>query len=234
MTIDQVNTLDKRIAPMTGFADEAVPVKAKTIRWGRVSRLAAVCLFGWLVLSWTAARLLIVKTSLTSADAIVVMGGSATYIERTTWAARLYREGRAPMIILTNDGMRGGWNEREERNLPYYELAANELRAQGVPADKIQVISAAASGTYEESLGVRAFATHNGLKSLLIVTSAYHSRRALWSMRRAGQGSSINLGVDPAPPGWQTPSPATWWLHPWGWKVVGGEYVKTVYYLVRH
>jgi uncharacterized SAM-binding protein YcdF (DUF218 family) len=229
MAIDHVNTLDKPIKPMSGVAERAV-----TITWRRVLRLAPFCLVGWLVLSWAAARLLIVKTSLTSADAIVVMGGSATYIERTAWAARLYRDGRAPMIILTNDGMMGGWNERDQRNPFYYELAANELKAQGVPADKIQVISDAASGTYEESLRVREFATRRSLKSLLIVTSAYHSRRALWSMRRAGQGSNIDLGVDPAPPGWQTPSPATWWLRPWGWKVVGGEYVKMVYYLVRH
>ena len=133
------------------------------------------------------------------------MSGSATYIERTTWAARLYREGRAPIMILTNDGLVSGWNEREQRNPYYYELAANELRAQGVPADKIQIISSAAIGTYEEALGVREFATAHNLKRLLIVTSAYHSRRALWSMRRVFEEGCVEVGVNPPPPGWQTP-----------------------------
>ena len=68
----------------------------------------------------------------------------------------------------------------------------------------------------------------------LIVTSAYHSRRALWSMRRASEGSGIELGIDGPPPGWQTPSPMFWWLRKRGWHVVAGEYPKLAYYRLAH
>jgi uncharacterized SAM-binding protein YcdF (DUF218 family) len=197
-------------------------------------RFALLCLAAWILLSSIAAHLLIVKSELPSADAIVVMSGSSTYQERTAWAARLYREGRAPIVILTSDGLISGWNKAEQRNPYFYELAAKELQQQGVPADKIRVISGAAIGTYEESLGVREYASTNNLKRLLIVTSAYHSRRALWSMRRACEGSGIEVGIDGPPPGWQTPSPSTWWWHRWGWKVVAGEYVKMIYYWTRY
>ena len=54
-----------------------------------------------------------------AADAIVVLSGSSTYVERAAWAAQLYREGRAPVIVLTNDGLISGWDHREDRN-PYY------------------------------------------------------------------------------------------------------------------
>ena len=91
------------------------------------------------------AHLLIVKSELPAADAIVVMSGSATYIERTNWAARLYRQDRAPIVILTSDGLISGWNEAEQRNPYFYELAAKELQQQGVPADKIRIITGALS-----------------------------------------------------------------------------------------
>jgi uncharacterized SAM-binding protein YcdF (DUF218 family) len=188
----------------------------------------------WPVLTWAGARLLIVKSEITAPDAIVIMSGSATYLERADWAARLYSEGRAPVVILTNDSLISGWDRVEERNPYFYELAARELQKRGVPGSKIQVVSDIALGTYEESLGLRDYATAHNLKRLLVVTSAYHSRRALWSLRHACEGSGIEIGIDGPPPGWQTPSPSTWWWHRWGWKVVAGEYGKLIYYRMRY
>jgi uncharacterized SAM-binding protein YcdF (DUF218 family) len=193
-----------------------------------------LCLCLWPLLALCAAQFLIVKSELAAADAIVVLSGSSTYLERADWAARLYREGRAPLIILTDDKLNSGWSGAEDRNPYFYELAAKELQKRGVPAEKIQVVSEPALGTYYESLTVREYATNHKLKRLLIVTSAYHSRRALWSMRRASAGTGIEIGVDGPSPGWQTPSARTWWMSRWGWKVVAGEYLKMTYYWVRY
>lgn len=188
----------------------------------------------WPLLAWAGARLLIVKSEIASADAIVVMSGSSTYLERANWAAKLFREGRAHFVILTNDSLIAGWDRKEERNPYFYELAKRELVNRGVPESKILVVSDIALGTYEESLGVRDYATAHQLKRLLIVTSAYHTRRTLWSLRHACEGSGIAIGIDSPPPGWQTPSPSRWWWRRWGWKVVAGEYVKLVYYWMRY
>jgi uncharacterized SAM-binding protein YcdF (DUF218 family) len=196
----------------------------------RLLLIAVVCAVVWPLLAWAAAQLLIVKSELAAADAIVVLSGSSTYLERADWAARLYREGRAPVVILTDDKLISGWNRTEERNPYFYELAAKELEKRGVPAERIRVVAEPALGTYYESLNVREYAISHKLERLLIVTSAYHSRRALWSMRRACKGTGIEIGVDGPAPGWQTPSAWTWWLHRWGWKVVAGEYAKMIYY----
>ena len=210
------------------------PIKRKSSLKRRILLLAVLCALGWPLAAWVCAQSLVVKSELRSSDAIVILSGSSTYIERTAWAAGLYREGRAPIIILTNDGLIGGWNKAEQRNPYFYELAAKELEQQGVPANKIQFALEPASGTYEESLGVREYATAHKLKRLLVVTSAYHSRRALWSMRHACEGSGIEVGIDGPPPGLQTPSPATWWLRRRGWRVVAGEYVKMIYYWMKY
>ena len=181
-----------------------------------------------------AAQLLIVKAELDSADAIVVLSGSSTYVERTAWAAQLYHNGRAPIVILTNDSVISGWNEAEQRNPYFYELAAKELRQRGVPAASIHFIADIASSTHEESVELRDYATTHLLKRLLVVTSAYHSRRALWSLRRVCAGTDIEVGIDSPAPGWQTPAPSTWWLHRQGWKVVAAEYAKMAYYRVKY
>lgn len=200
----------------------------------RLLLVAVACAALWPVCAWAGAKLLIVKSDLPAADAVVVLSGSSTYIERADWAAKQYRAGRAPVVILTDDKLISGWNRVEERNPYFYELAARELQSRGVPSERIQVISEPVRGTYDESVNVCEYARAHGLEKLLIVTSAYHSRRALWSIRHACPGYEIETGIDSAPPGWQTPSPWTWWLHRWGWKVVAGEYVKMVYYWWRY
>lgn len=196
--------------------------------------VVVVCLAMWPLLAWVGAQLLIIKAELSSVDAIVVLSGSSTYVERADWAAKLYREGRAPVIVLTDDGRISSWSKTEERNPYFYELASEELQQRGVPATRIQVVSGIGSGTYEESLKLRDYATTHKLKRLLVVTSAYHSRRALWSWRRALQGSEIEVGIDSPPPGWQTPSPTSWWWARRGWNLVAGEYVKMIYYRTQY
>jgi uncharacterized SAM-binding protein YcdF (DUF218 family) len=200
----------------------------------RLLLIAVVAGLAWPLLAWVAAKLLIVRSELTPADAIVVLSGSSTYRERADWAANLYRDGRAPIVILTDDKLISGWDRTEERNPYFYELTAKELEKRGVPAERIQVVTEPALGTYYESLNVREYATSHKLERLLVVTSAYHSRRAFWSMRHACARTNIEIGISAPPPGWQTPSPWTWWLHRWGWRVVAGEYVKMIYYRWRY
>lgn len=213
---------------------ERIFIRTKAARRRRFLLIALLVFIASPFVAWFAARVLIVKAELPSADAIVVLSGSSTYIERANWAAKLYREGRAPLIVLTDDGLIGGWDNGEDRNPHYYEMSARRLQQQGVPADRIQLAPGVALGTYEESVLVRDYASARNLKRVLVVTSGYHSRRALWSMRRACEGSGIQVGIDSAPPGWQTPSPWLWWSRRWGWKVVGGEYVKMVYYWTKY
>jgi len=234
-----------KAAEQTGVLETEAVLRSTNVAFGalttkramphrRIIVAAVSCLVLWPLMAWLGAQLLIVKSELTSADAIVVLSGSSTYIERVDWAARLYREGRAPLILLTNDNAITGWSNAEQRNPYFHELATRELQQRGVPAAKIQLIPEVASGTYEESLGIRAYASAHKIKRLQVVTSEYHSRRALWTLRRAFKGSEIEVGIDGPPPGWQTPPAASWWLHRQGWRVVAGEYPKMLYYLTLY
>lgn len=196
----------------------------------RALRLAVVALVGWSLLAWAAARGLVVEAKLARADALVVLAGSSTYLERTEHAARLFAEGRAPLVLLTNDGLIGGWSNAENRNPLFVERAAEDLRRRAVPAANVEIIPQVVSSTYEEAVGLREYAASRGLRSLLVVTSAYHSRRALWTLRRVFRDSGIVIGLDAPDAGAQSPAAVSWWLHPLGWQMVPGEYLKLIYY----
>lgn len=197
-------------------------------------RIAVGSLVVFLLVSWIAARALIVNVRLERADALVVLSGSSTYIERARWAAMIFKQGRAPRIILTNDELQSGYSLAQDRNPFFVELAVEELRRAGVPADKIQVIPTPAGNTHDEATLLRDYSMQQDLRALLIVTSPYHTRRALRTFERAFRGSSTRIGVESPPPGLQSPSPARWWLHPLGWKLVPGEYFKLIYYAWRY
>lgn len=183
--------------------------------------------------AWVAAEGLIVRSAPSHADAVVVLAGSATYLERVHHAAQLFNAGRAPLIVLTNDNVRSGWSVEQQSNPLFVEKAVDELKRQGVPAGVIEILPGPVSNTYDEALRVRDH-RRDGWRSLVVVTSAYQSRRALWTMRRVFQGEDIAIQIDPAPVGEQSPSTATWWCYRLGWKLVPGEYAKIIYYRIRY
>jgi uncharacterized SAM-binding protein YcdF (DUF218 family) len=186
----------------------------------------------WIFLAPFLAERLIVEKPMERADAILILGGSSTYLERTREAAELFKNARAPKIFLTDDGFQGGWNRTEQRNPFFYELARWELLKQGVPEDAIEVLPTVVEGTHDEAVLAAKIAGERNLKSILLVTSPYHTRRALWTFETVF-GKNINaveLGIESPPTGWQTPNPAYWWLSAKGWNFVAGEYLKTLYY----
>ncbi len=204
----------------------------KTSRSFKLVVIFLLLILVWIPLAWYAAERLIVAQLLDRAEAILVLGGSAAYVERTQKAAQLFKEGIAPKIFLTNDGTKAGWSKREKRNPPYVELAEQSLIGQGVPAENIEILPTVTEGTHDEAELLAKTAKERGIKSILLVTSAYHTRRALWTFKKTMEYNevSVELGIVSPPAGRQTPPPFYWWLTANGWNFVAGEYLKTVYY----
>lgn len=197
-----------------------------------IGSVAAAAL--WLLTAPYFAERLIIEKPLEKADAIMVLGGSAVYVERTQKAAEVYKRGAAPKILLTDDGERAGWSKKEQTNLPYVELARRALVAQGVPEDAIEILPGQVTGTDWEARRFVEDLDRTNLHSVLLVTSGYHSRRALWTFEKFLAGRDVEIGVEHSPPGEQTPPLATWWLSARGWDMVGGEYVKSIAYWVYY
>lgn len=188
----------------------------------------------WPLVAWFAACSLIVQMEVQRADVIVVLSGSSAYEERTRLAAKLFKERRAPKILLTNDGQPSGWSSTEQRNPLFVERALLELQQAGVPPDKIEALPETVASTHDEVMLLRAVAEQRNLHAIIFVTSAYHSRRTQWTLRRVFQGSDVQIGLFAVPPGEQTPNPATWWLSGRGWQMVAAEYFKSIYYRLKY
>lgn len=184
----------------------------------------------WLLVAPILAERLIVEKKLEKADVILVLAGSSVYLERAQKAAEIYRQGIAPKILLTDDGGKTGWSRAEQRNIPYVEMARRSLVAEGVPDQSIEACQPDNSGTIYEAQIVKEKARENAWKSILIVTSAYHTQRSLTTFEKVFAGENVEIGIVGAPAGQQTPAPFYWWLTIEGWNWVVGERVKSVYY----
>ena len=209
-------------------------MKTKGQNLRRLARVVVIAIALLPLLAAGAAELLIVRSPLAKADAIVVMSGSGTFRERAQHAAALFNDGRAPRIVLTNDRLQSSWSQEEQRNPYYYERSRDELRRAGVPDDRIAVIMVPIRSTYDEAVALKEYSEANHLSSLLVVTSAFHSRRVFWTFRRVFAGSGKSIGIDPAEPRIESPAAATWWLHRLGWEMVPKEYGKILVYWLRY
>lgn len=204
-------------------------------RRGRIIvKIFVSCILIWPLVAWVGARLLITEAPLANADAIVVLGGSSSYKERTREAAKLLLAGRAPRLLITNDNQRGPWSNEEERNLYFYERSLEEIRKAGVPVSNVELLLQPVAGTHDEAAVIRQYAEEHKLHSVLIVTSAYHSRRALWVFSRVFRDTGVQIGLISVKPGDESPRPATWWLSLRGWRLVPTEYVKMIYYVIKY
>ncbi|MCB1023514.1 MAG: YdcF family protein [Acidobacteria bacterium] len=199
--------------------------------WKLKILISALILFvGWIFLAPLLARNLIVDKPLKRADAIVVLSGSRAYVERTHRAAGSYKEGVANRVILTDDGEFAGWSQAEQRNPKFVELAEKELIAQGVSADDIEILKPEVSGTIYEARLIKKKIDEEKWKSILLVTSGYHSGRALWSFQKTIGDKSVEIGVVSAKSKSGIEDDPAWWLRPRGWRLVAGEYVKFIGY----
>lgn len=181
----------------------------------------------WSLLAPWLALHLIVERPLEHADAIIVLSGSAVYKERTQKAAELYKRGVALRVFITNDGERAGWLQNEQTNLTFVELEQRELIEHGVPAESITVLTELVAGTDEEARELAKNLNKYSISSVVVVTSAYHSRRAVWTFDRILAGTGVTIGIEHAD---LAPNPKYWWLMPRGWQMVAAEYVKSVVY----
>ncbi|ALC16843.1 hypothetical protein DSOUD_2076 [Desulfuromonas soudanensis] len=183
--------------------------------------LVGAYITGPAVLEW----FLVVKSPMTKADALVVMAGSR--YQRLPAVVELYQQGRAPKIFLTNDGVSGAWSKRYQKNLYLVEWAREYLQGKGVPDEAIVLLNFSKSGSYYDALNTRDYVLTNGtVRSLLVVTSDYHTRRTLWTFNHVFAGTNVKVAVFPIP---KDPAYKGRRL-----RVMTTELVKLVYYLVRY
>ena len=132
---------------------------------------------------------------LQKADAIFVFAG--TFVERPLEAVDLYREGYAPLVVIT----------RSKREAHAYDIARSRgatldeeftverdvLRQLAIPDSAIIAPDQVHDNTAQEAATLRALVQRERWSRVIVVSSKYHLRRASLACERAMAGTSVQI-----------------------------------------
>ncbi len=162
------------------------------------------------------------------AQIIYVYGGSP--VERPAAAALLYKNKYAPKVATGGDVVDNSI-EALGQSVNEATLNAMSLRKYGVPQRDIIVINKGTS-TYEETIELLSFMKSHHLKSAILVTSNFHTRRVRWSARKVFRDSGITITVVSATR--PIVDLDSWWRSEDSLIAVTNEYIKLILYYIKY
>lgn len=146
-------------------------------------------------------------------DAIVAVSGGDTNA-RTDQAISLYKHGWSSYLIFSGAA--------QDKTGPS-NAAAMRVRAvaAGVPSSHIY-LDEGSETTKENAVNVETIFTEHNIKSVILVTSGYHQRRASLEFHKVSTGISVYNDPVLTDDDWSF----WWWVTPRGWWLAIGEFVK--------
>jgi len=180
--------------------------------------VVTIALLAFLGFALSAGRILVVR-NLRKADAILVLEGEAD--RRPALALELLRQGYAPRVLLdaSTDARLYYWTSAQ--------IAEQYIRTlPSAIAGSVSVCAMSALSTTEEARQARRCLDAVGARSVLVVTSEYHTRRALNVFRHSFPGRQVDVvgAVEPDQFG------VRWWRHRQWAKVTLSEWVRLIWW----
>ena len=166
--------------------------------------------------------LLIDSESPARVDAIVVLAGNTP--DRLTYAETLRDQGYANLLAVSNEqvhthGLQTTWLALHEAGVSAPELPDSALLVLDDPPPE---------STIDEARRDAELLQQHGVHSALLVTEAFHSRRAWLLFRAAFARRGLTVRSVPVP---DTFDLAHWWQHPVTARRVLEEWAKMLWYL---
>jgi len=113
---------------------------------------------------------LVVEDPLEKSEAIIILSDDNFYADRATRAAEVFRQKLAPVVVASGIRLRP--------NAGIAELMTHDLVERGVPRENILPFPQDADSTREEAESLQKLVQQKNWKSVIVVTSNYHTRRA--------------------------------------------------------
>ena len=173
---------------------------------------------------------LIVNDKLEPADIIFLLNGD--YNTRPFYASDLYKQGLAPVIVVAysedSPAVKLGLIPNDT------DIAVGVMEKLGVPADKIVVlrIPDGVTSTFDEATVLYQYSETNEVHNVILVTSAFHTRRTKWIFDRELAGLPVRLEMAAAP--YPTFDQTNWWQGESGLITVNNEYIKLIFYFFKY
>jgi len=167
------------------------------------------------------ANYLVVQDKLEKADVIIVLGGDNNG-ERVSQGIRLYKEGFAKHLLMSGGSL--AWK------LTCAQWMKRQAVESGVPAAVI-LLQDRSRSTIEDAKFSLPIIKNYGFKSVILVTSPTHSRRAAKVFRRVFPREGIKVIIYPAQK--SEFNPHRWWTRHEDTAYVVWEYVSLVLYFFK-
>ena len=168
---------------------------------------------------------LVVSQPLTSPDAIVSLASHEW--ERLPEAAAQARQHPHAILVLTLPQPVTQFNCHDCAH------RTDALLQQGIDRSRIRIVPLTGPGTYGEAVATRLLVTGEHLRSLLVVTSPYHTRRSLATFRKAFETTGVTIGVVPATRTSEA-RPERWWAASYDRSYVRYEWAAMLYYRLKY
>jgi uncharacterized SAM-binding protein YcdF (DUF218 family) len=222
---------------MTG-PESGRPIEPEGIKAGGIARLkwlffvlallyVLISAYHGLILT-SLGRYLVVSHPPEKSDLIVCLGSAS--VERGLAAADAYSRGLAPEIFVVREITPDGYDILTQRGVSYPESRERMimmLKGLGVPASAIVTRETPAESTVMEASILRELVSEKNYRSLILITSPTHSRRAWLVFKKALEEQDVRILVIPSP--YSNYNPEAWWKNPRGLREVVPEYQKLVY-----
>jgi uncharacterized SAM-binding protein YcdF (DUF218 family) len=151
------------------------------------------------------------------ADAIVSVSGGDTFA-RADEAIKLYKEGWAPLIIFSGAAA-------DSKGPSNAEAMARRAKDAGVTEDAI-ITEELSRTTSENAVNTSQFIADHSIERIVLVTSAYHQRRALLEFSSI-LGPAVDIANNPVASDKQW-NGFWWWTTLRGWWLAIGELLKVI------
>ena len=114
------------------------------------------------------------------------------------------------------------------------DISVAVMEKLGVPADKIIVLPfpGGVTSTFDEASAVRQYVEAHQTHRIILVTSAFHTRRARWTFEKVLAGLPVSLEMVAVP--YAGFDQTNWWKNETGLITLNNEYIKWFYYLFKY
>ncbi|MDQ7017419.1 MAG: YdcF family protein [Gammaproteobacteria bacterium] len=170
----------------------------------------------------------IIDNATKGADAILILAGGVE--TRPPKAIELYRQGYAPRVLLTQEKRQNSRYAHIVKSEP--ELMRAILRYEQVPAEFLPTLNDGVTSTFDEAYDLAAYAKQYDLQRIIIVTSDFHTRRALFAFEKVLRQQGVTLTVEMAAASNDVYNPQNWWATEAGLRSYVTEFFKFLVYLV--
>ena len=175
---------------------------------------------------------LVVEHPPVKSDLVVCLAGGN--VERGLTAADLYNRGLASKIFVARETIPDGYDVLRGRGASYPEsrdLMISMLKGLGVPESAVLTTDTPSDNTVTEAALVANVVKENKVRSVILVTSPTHSRRAWLVFKKAMGKEGVRILMVPA--SYSTFKAEEWWKNRKDAKEVLLEYEKLVYYFFK-